>query len=85
MNSMTAAERVGITYRQLDYWIRQGFIKGALPGTGHPRSITGAEFRVLERMATLVKAGVEPQAAGKMARRLARGRSVFFADWLLEP
>lgn len=82
---MTAAERCDITYRQLDYWIRQGFIKGALPGTGNMRNITNAEFRVLECMASLVKAGVTPPVAGRMARRLARGRTARLADWELQP
>jgi hypothetical protein len=85
MNSLTAAEQVGISYRQLDFWIRNKYIRAAMPGSGVPRNITGAEFDVLRYMSTLVKAGVSARRAAVMARRLARGKDVALGPWTLSP
>lgn len=69
MNSSTAADRAGITYRQLDHWIRKGYINGALPGSGNPRTINGHEADVVRDMAALVRAGFRPDVAARIARQ----------------
>jgi DNA-binding transcriptional MerR regulator len=85
MNSQRAADRVGITYRQLDHWIRQGYIRASLPGSGNPRDISGAEAEVLRYMAALVSSGVQPTMAAHLARRLAAGETVHLGFWQLGP
>jgi hypothetical protein len=85
VNSLTAADRVGIGYRQLDHWIRKGYIRGGLPGSGHPRDLPGAEVEVLRYMAALVNSGVHPTMAAPIARRLAAGETVPLGLWQLDP
>lgn len=67
-----AARKARVSYRQLDYWTTHGLIrvKEANPGTGNRRRYTEREVRVLTLMARLVKAGVEPRAASKIARQI---------------
>lgn len=62
--------RLGITYRQLDYWIRSGWLETteAAPGRGHHRYVTPAEVTVATVMAAFVNAGVELLAAHRAAR-----------------
>lgn len=85
MNSLTAAERVNISYRQLDFWIRNKYIRAAMRGSGVPRNITGAEFDVLRYMAALVQAGVSAKQAAVLARRLASGKEARLGPWTLSP
>lgn len=68
MNSKTAAERAGITYRQLDHWIRKGYVNGSLPGQGNPRRIPEPEADIVRDMAALVRAGFRPEVAARIAR-----------------
>jgi len=72
----TAPELVddlGITYRQLDYWERQGFIR-ALPRTaqrsGHHREFTDTECRIARDIRDLLDAGFTLAAAVEVTRRL---------------
>lgn len=68
-----AAERAGITYRQFDFWVRRGWIKVETPegeGSGRPRLVQWHEVEVLRLMGALVAAGVEPEVAAGVARRL---------------
>lgn len=74
MNSLSAAERADVSYRQLDYWIRKGYIRGALPGTGFQRDLNGREVDVLMAMADLVRAGFRPDAAAEVARQMCESR-----------
>ena len=61
----------GISYRQLDYWTRRGFLcpEQTEPGSGRSRRWSLAELDVAERMAALVSAGLTPEAAVRAARR----------------
>lgn len=63
--------KLGITYRQLDFWVRQGYLhprhKG---GSGNARDFTGEEELVLTRMARLVNAGIRPDVAARAARNV---------------
>jgi hypothetical protein len=65
------AERARISYRQLDYWTRAGYVHTAPrePGQGHPRLYGHDEVFVALVLAALVHAGVQLDAAGPAARR----------------
>ncbi len=60
---------VPATYRQVDNWVRVGYLhpKHGV-GSGNRREWTREELRVLRVMARLVKAGLQPAAAAKAAR-----------------
>lgn len=62
--------RAGISYRQLDYWNRRGFIRPrrVAEGSGSRRDYGAEEERVLLRMGRLVKAGIAPDVAARIAR-----------------
>lgn len=74
-NSTSIMERFGVTYRQLNYWYRQGYLSpiGDPPevggGRGTSRVFTDAEVTQLELMLGLVRAGVKPDVAARIARR----------------
>ena len=58
-----------ITYRQLDYWVRQGWLNPHHNGgSGTSRDFTGDEYTVAIRMARLVNRGFTPAAAARVAR-----------------
>lgn len=77
-------ERFGISYRQLDYWVRIGHL---LPeheplGSGTERKWPTAERLVAERMCRLVSAGLKPASAEIVARggKLPHGVLVTWLD-----
>lgn len=61
----------GLTYRQLDYWCRCGWLRPlvARPGSGTRRVFPPEELRVATLMAALTKVGVLPAAAELFARQ----------------
>ena len=66
MNGPQAAQRAGITYRQLDYWLRRGFLGESdsnTPGSGYVRDLTVTQVERLTQLAALVQAGVRPEVA----------------------
>lgn len=74
------ARSVGVTYRQLDYWIRKGFLHARSfdwkdnphdeGGSGFRRELKEGEMAVLELMVRLMKAGLEVNTAASVARRV---------------
>lgn len=60
----------GISYRQLDYWVRRGYLRpgNADLGPGFRRTWDDDERRVATLMARLVRAGVSVEAAHRVAR-----------------
>ncbi len=60
----------GITYRQLDYWCKTGYLRpdSASPGSGYRRRFTPDEREVARLMLLLIDVGVEPAGAAKAAR-----------------
>lgn len=71
MNASDILKRTELTYRQLDYWVRRGWIVPERPeqvSTGHHRTFSVREFVVIERMDRLVQAGVVPEVAARLAR-----------------
>ncbi|MCC5574537.1 MerR family transcriptional regulator [Microtetraspora sp. AC03309] len=59
----------GPTKRQLDFWVRQGYLKPvARGGSGHPREWPRTEKQVAHLMGRLVAAGFTAAAAADVAR-----------------
>lgn len=76
--SMQVARAARISYRQLDYWIKQGYIDdaanaGRATGSGHYREIDDRETQVICDAAELVRLGVTPERAFALARKIADG------------
>ncbi len=68
---MTASVLAGVpaTHRQIDYWVRAGYLHPQhVGGSGNPREWTREELRVVRVMARLVKAGLQPAVAARAAR-----------------
>lgn len=74
MNGAELAERVGVTYRQVDHWSRLGYLRPSNPGCGQgrQRDYLPAEVDVAVRMGRLVRAGLSPAVATLVARGDAR-------------
>lgn len=85
VKALDAVDQAGITYRQLDHWIRSGYIHGTCPGSGHRRELTDYEFQVVRHMSVLIDAGVLASVAAPLARRLADGKAVRLGPWRLQP
>lgn len=68
MHDLTA---LGLSYRTVDYWVRQGYLRAINPGRGTGRGIRtfpAGEVPVADRMRRLTAAGVTPEAAHRAAR-----------------
>lgn len=76
------AARIGATYRQLDHWCRIGLLDVKTLGSGDRRRWPLAELLVAHAMARLVRAGLKPAAAARVARggELAPGITVTVVD-----
>lgn len=59
-SSTEVTRLLGITYRQVDYWVREGLLRTALPveGTGRPRHFDHGELVIAAALAALSAAGV---------------------------
>jgi DNA-binding transcriptional MerR regulator len=74
VSSPDAVHLAGITYRQLDYWSRAGYLKpgrqwaGNRYGSGSPRSWPEAELAVAKLMGRLTAAGLPLKTAHRIAR-----------------
>ena len=63
------ARACGITYRMLDYWTRKGWLRPYHDGgSGRDRQWPATELQVAREMGLLVKAGLLPAAAHRVAR-----------------
>lgn len=60
----------GVSYRQLDYWVRSGWLHPyePHPGSGHEREWPVRELRIAAEMGGLVRLGLIPAAAARVAR-----------------
>jgi MerR HTH family regulatory protein len=68
-------EELGITYRQLDYWTRQGYLRPVQPhsnirsgGTGYARQWPESELAIAASMGRLIRLGLTAEAAHRVAR-----------------
>lgn len=85
-NAGKLADRAGITYRQLDYWTRQGLIEPADNnggGSGNHRWFTEGEARIVCLMARFTSEGVHPNTAVRLARELAAERRARLGGFLI--
>lgn len=86
MTSLATVDIPGVSYRQLDFWVRQGYVHpdNPAPGSGRSRILTDEEIRVVTLMARLVNgAGFQAMAAAEHARTLLR-QSVYGSPMRLE-
>jgi DNA-binding transcriptional MerR regulator len=62
--------QAGITYRQLDYWTRRGYItpENSRYHSGIEREWSRAELGVALRMGRLITAGLSAEVAARVAR-----------------
>lgn len=74
LTSTQVCAAAGLTYRNLDYWTRQGYAHPhvAARGTGTQRRWSRQEAEILARMATWRDAGCSLAMAREMAERGAR-------------
>lgn len=72
LSSADVVETAGVTYRQLDYWARRGYVRPLPrdPGQGYPRHWDEAEVDVVRIMAALVRDGYRVPVAARRARGL---------------
>lgn len=76
MSGPRVAELAGVSYRQFDYWVREGLIPTieidgvAGEGTGNHRVFTDAELSIAKWMGELVRQGVKPRVAGPLAEAI---------------
>jgi hypothetical protein len=72
----------GLSYRQLDYWIRRGWVPGQArkTGTGVIRCYTVQAARHVHTMHRLVLAGFAPVIAAELAGKADASRTV--SEWL---
>ena len=63
------AQRAGITYRQLDYWCRTGYLHplDPTPGSGRLRAFPVAELALATVVRRLLDAGLQPRQAFALA------------------
>lgn len=57
-----------LTYRQLDYWCRRGYLKAEGHGSGTRREWPPTEVAVAGLMAVLTRVGLEVATAAEVAR-----------------
>ena len=55
--------RARVSYRQLDYWSRRGFIPNTAKGSGMPRTFTEADVEYIATFAKMVRAGLHHDKA----------------------
>jgi len=67
---MRLDEETGVTYRQLDFWTKKGYLRCKAPGSGYAREFSSEEKRVAELMGHLVRAGITPKCASRYARNM---------------
>jgi DNA-binding transcriptional MerR regulator len=62
-----------LSYRQLDYWTRRGYLRTRNPhgkrGSGYPHEYSDDELDVAVRMARLIDRGFTAKAAARIARQ----------------
>lgn len=70
LTSAQVCAGAGLTYRQLDYAVRMGYVPlpNPQPGTGYPRGFTRAQAEIAAVYAGLLRQGLAAQHAGHQAR-----------------
>jgi DNA-binding transcriptional MerR regulator len=83
VKALDVVAETGVSYRQLDYWTRCGFLHASHlvsaergqttrdvdGGSGSHRQYTGSEVAVIKAMVALCRLGLDPRKAAPIARR----------------
>jgi hypothetical protein len=79
LNGPEVCRLTGISYRQLDHWVRKGYLRPARPaaGSGTQRGFSLAEVAVVRRMVQLTRVGLAPAVAAYCARN---GHTTWLTD-----
>lgn len=78
----------GITYRQLDFWARAGYLRpdrewrGRRLGSGSARSWPKTELEVARTMGRLTRAGIPASLAASIARSGDRRHEIADGVWI---
>ena len=70
VNAAEAAELCGVSYRKMDYWIRQGYVrilKRHKMKSGVERMLDERALRVVRALAALTDLGFTPERAARAA------------------
>jgi DNA-binding transcriptional MerR regulator len=59
---------LGLTYRQLDFWVRKGYLSAATPGSGKRRTWSDDELAIAAHMVRLISCGFTVARAAEIAR-----------------
>lgn len=82
MNTPACAAHAKVTYRQLDHWLRKGFVpdyeRDPESGSGHPRFLTDEQVDFVVRLARLVHAGVDVSVAAHALALLEADVTAFY-------
>lgn len=70
IDSNAVAKLAGITYRQLDYWLRRGFVyvSDPEPGSGYQRQFSLTESAQVIALSALVRIGFSPESASHVLK-----------------
>jgi DNA-binding transcriptional MerR regulator len=78
MSALDTLLATGLTYRQLDHWARQGWIRPHhTGGTGHRREWPTHELAIAALMKRLIDAGLAAAKAAETARDAETIRSLY--------
>lgn len=75
----------GITYRKIDYWCRQGYLKVDHTGSGVARDWPARELRVARLMHHLISGGMTTSVAADLARRATEHREGTACRYEVQP
>lgn len=78
-------EEIGVTYRQLDFWARKGYVEADASGSGYARTFSDSEKEVAKLMGRLVRVGFTPKYASVWARTLLKRNNGGVTTVLLGP
>lgn len=64
-SSLEVCEQTGCTYRQLDYWTRQGWLIAEVDakGSGSQRAYSEVTVKIVKHAVALISAGLTPETA----------------------
>lgn len=74
LSAREVARLAGVSYRQLDYWIRVGLVvpEREAAGSGSQRSFTAGHVPAVRACATLVQIGVDHEVIRQTVERIER-------------
>ena len=85
IGAVELARSTGISYRRIDYWTRQGWLTPTRPGhgSGYARAYDATDVDLLIAVSALTGAGVMPESAFRLARKVIAEGHVTIGPFLL--